>query len=400
MTQRRFLWLLLAALAVIAAALILNGRRHTAQDASAPPLFPGLGGGLNRVTAVAIRKGGAEATTVLRQAGDATAPGPTAPGPTAPGRTASGPTASGPAAAAPAAAAPKTAGRWVVAERNDYPADLPKLRKLLIALGDAVLREEKTSNPANYARIGVDDPGAPGATGAEIAVSVPDATLRVIVGKPAGNGVFVRRTAEARSYLAEPAISFETEPRYWIDPRITTVPLAAIRSIEIKPADGPGYALRRSAAGGDAFTLAGVPAGRSALAPPSLAPSPATYAELTALDVAQAGDIDFSRPVTSVITLSDGNVVTLTGAAIGDKRWITVSATQDAPLNAKAGGRAYEISSDRYAALFRPLEQLLQPKAAPQPKAPPLPKPPARPAPQSRSPSPPSAAPTPQPPTP
>jgi hypothetical protein len=370
MTQRRFLWLLLAALAVISAAIILNGRRGTAPVTSTAALFPGLAAELNRVTTVAIRKGGAEPSTVLRKAGE-----------------------------------PKAGEQWVVAERHDYPVDLPKLRRLLIALGDAVLREEKTSDAANYARIGVEDPGTAAATGAEIAVSTAGATgsagatRKVIVGKSSGSGSFVRRTGEARSYLAEPAISFETEPRFWIDQRVTAVPLATIRSIEIKPADGAGYTLRRSAAGDAPFALDAVPAGRSALDAPLLAPSASTYGEINAIDVAQAGDIDFSRPASAVLTLADGNVVTLTGAANGDKRWITVTATKDAALEAKARGRAYELSVDRYAALFRPLEQLLQPKPAPAPKSPVQSKAPfqAKAPSQAKPPSQPHATPTQQP---
>ena len=57
---------------------------------------------------------------------------------------------------------------YLVAERADYPADLPKLKKLLLAMGDAKIREEKTSNPDSYAVIGVEDPSQPGATGTQI----------------------------------------------------------------------------------------------------------------------------------------------------------------------------------------------------------------------------------------
>jgi hypothetical protein len=58
-------------------------------------------------------------------------------------------------------------------------------------------------------------------------------------------------------------------------------------------------------------------------------------------------------------------VITLTGAAVGEKRWIQVAAPQDATLRTKASGRAFEIASYRYDQIFRPLEQLLVPKPAP-----------------------------------
>jgi hypothetical protein len=63
--------------------------------------------------------------------------------------------------------------------------------------------------------------------------------------------------------------------------------------------------------------------------------------------------------------MSDGNVITLTGAAVGDKHWIQLQASKDAALNALTAGRAFEVPSYRFDAIFRPLEQLLVPKAPP-----------------------------------
>ena len=62
------------------------------------------------------------------------------------------------------------------------------------------------------------------------------------------------------------------------------------------------------------------------------------------------------------------SVITLTGAAVGEKRWIQVAAPKDAALSAKTNGRAFEIASYRYDQIFKPLEQLLVPKPAPSAK--------------------------------
>ena len=45
----------------------------------------------------------------------------------------------------------------------------------------------------------------------------------MIVGKPAGEGNFARRGGENTSYIVEPAISFEAEPRFWIDPKLIDI---------------------------------------------------------------------------------------------------------------------------------------------------------------------------------
>lgn len=340
MSRRRFVTLLIAAVLAISGALYLSTQRNLPRDSRGGALLPGLAGQLNTVTSLSVRRGGATPTVVTVH---------------------------------------ETAGRWTVAERADYPADVSKLRKLLLALSDAKVVEEKTSNPASFPVIGVEDPALPGASGAEITVVAKDGKHAVIVGKPFGEGNFARRTGESTSYSVEPGISFEAAPRYWIEPRLVDVAASNILSVAIKPASGPAYTVHRAAAA-DAFTLDGVPPGRQAADASSLSASSTAFSGLTADDVAPASEVDFSKGTVATVTGVDGNVLTITGAVSGDKRWIQVQTTKDVALNAKAAGRAFEIAAYRFDSVFRPLEQLLVPKPPPpgaqQPapkKKPPLP---------------------------
>lgn len=343
MSRQRFISLLVAAVIAISAALYLSGRRNAAPVQQGAALLPSLAAELDSITALSIRRGSAVPTVTVHERN----------------------------------------GHWTVAERSDYPADVSKVRKLVLALSDAKIIEQKTSNPVNYPVIGVEDPSLAGAAGAEISVTAKDGKHAVIVGKASGGGNFARRAGEQASFLVEPGISFESEARYWIEPHLIDIAAADIQSIEVKPATGPAYAVRReaaapasakapavgaaaaSAAGGAKFVLEGTPPGRKALDSASLAPSPTTYGALTADDVEPAADVDFTKAVQATITLSGGNVITLSGATDGDKHWILVKTTKDEAFNAKAAGRAFEIASYRFDALFRPVEQLLVPKPPP-----------------------------------
>jgi hypothetical protein len=330
--------LLVAAVLAISLALYLSARRNAQHETPGGALLPSLSGELNTVTSLSVRRGSAAPTVTVHEKD----------------------------------------GRWTVAERADYPADVSKLSRLLQSLSDAKIVEEKTSNRASYAIIGVEDPGLPGAAGAEISITARDGKHAVIIGKPTGQGNFARRSGETASYSVEPAISFETEPRYWIDSKLIDIPAASIESIAIKSASGPVYTVRREKAAGDKvaaaiFTLDGVPPGRKAADATSLAPSPTAFSALTADDVTPASEVDFSKATVATVTLSDGNVVTITGATSGDKHFIELQASKDAALDAKAAGRAFEIASYRFDAIFRPLEQLLVPKA-PLPASSPVPK--------------------------
>jgi hypothetical protein len=342
MSRGRLVAMLVAALLTLSAALFFATQRNRTPDSHGGALLPALAHELNTVTSLSVLKGSATPTVTIHKQGE----------------------------------------RWTVAQRGDYPADVAKLRKLLLALSDATIREQKTSNPANYSLIGVEDPTVAGASGAQLNLLAQDGAHGLIVGKTVAEGSFVRRAGEATSYIVEQGISFDAEPRYWIDSKLIDVPTAQIQSITVKPAAAPGYSVHRIAAANSAaansaaanstagtsgpanegFALDAIPAGRTAADPQLLAPSPTAFSSLSVDDVAAAADIDFSMPSIATLTLSDGNVLTFTGATIGDKRWIQVAASKDAALSAKTAGRAFQIAAYRYDAIFRPLEQLLVPK--------------------------------------
>lgn len=326
MSRRRLILLCVAALIAISGALYLSTQRNLPRDPQGTVLLPGLAAELNTVTSLDLLKGGAAPAVTIHKQGE----------------------------------------QWTVMERGDYPADVPKLRKLLLALSDAKIIEEKTSNPASYPIIGVEDPSVAGAKGIQIDIAGSSGKKAVIIGKPGPRGSFARRGGEKTSYLVEPEISVEAEPRFWIDSKLLDVAAATIQSIDVKPAAGSAYTLHRAAPGGGGdFVLDGVPATRKAVDAAALAPSPSTYGNLTADDVAPAADVDFSKASVATLTLSGGGGLTLTGTAAGDKHWIEIKSIKDEALNAKAAGRAFEISAYRYDAIFRPLEQLLVPKEPP-----------------------------------
>ena len=200
MSRQQFIALLIVALVALSAAVYLSTQRNSAAEVHGLPLLPALSSELNTVTSLSVLKGSPTPSVTIHKQGD----------------------------------------EWTVAERANYPADVSKLRKLLLSLSDAKILEEKTSNPANYSIIGVEDPTKPGATGAQIELITKAGKQDVIVGKAAEQGSFVRRVGEKSSYIVEPAISFDAEPRYWIDSRLLDLSTDKIQSIQFKPETGSG----------------------------------------------------------------------------------------------------------------------------------------------------------------
>src|ERR1700760_4826934 len=75
-------------------------------------------------------------------------------------------------------------GAWGIAAMHDYPVQEAKLRGMLTGLTELRLAEPRTSDPAEFSRLGVDDPNGTGSS-ADL-LQVADATgkpiLAVIVG--------------------------------------------------------------------------------------------------------------------------------------------------------------------------------------------------------------------------
>jgi hypothetical protein len=370
MNRERFTGLIIAALLVISIASYVSTRRNAAHQGHDALLFPALAGELATVSSVDVRKGSATPSVSLRKKGD----------------------------------------EWIVAQRADYPADVAKMRKLLLSMSDAKIIEEKTSDPAKYAVINVDDPTKANAAGTQVDFTAKDGAHSLIVGKPSGENNFVRRGGETTSYLVAPGIYVEFEPRLWIDTKLLDIPADDIDRIDYKPAAGTPYSVHRvvppapapappsapAAAAASAasaaptapapaapqrpseFVLDGAPSGRKPADSPTLAPSPATVGNLTADDVAAVADIDFTKAASTIITMKDGATIALTGTVVGDKHWIQVNAPKDQALMSRIAGRAFQVAAYRYDGLFRPLEQLLVPKPAPPDKGakqPPTPSP-------------------------
>jgi hypothetical protein len=334
MTKKKLLALMVAALVMLAAAWYLSMQRNVPRDTAGGPLLPGLSADLSAITAVTIRH----------------------------------------AAAKPEVQLHRIAGQWTVAERGDYPADVTKLRRLLLSLADTRIVEQKTADPANYAQLGVDDPATPAASGTEITIVDARGQHGLIVGKSIGNGSFVRPADSATSLIVEPGISLETEPRFWIDPAIIDVPPAEIAEVAVTPDSGPSYVLHRSSPATTAFALTPVPAGRTAEDAAALGDVTRAFANLNADDVAPADTIDFSHPAKVQVTLTGGDVLSLVGTAVGEQRWLTVSSAKNAALEAKLHGHAYSLERYRYEQMFKPLEQWLQPKPAAAAAGPPKPR--------------------------
>ena len=273
---------------------------------------------------------------------------------------------------------------WTVVER-EYAADASRVRELILSLAHMKIIEHKTSDPANYARLGVEAPDSPTAASTLLEVVAGQKTWALLVGKNAeGRAVYVRKPKDPVSALAEPAITVDPDPKRWLDRQITDIANASIREISVKAAAAPAYLLSRAAGAGQDLALSPVPKGRT----------PASSMSLNAqADALTAFNFDDMRPLAenapaatdrTTFRTFDGQVLEFAGRKEGGKAYVAVTASREASLAAadnsapadkpadqaaerlaaRAQGIEFEIPLYKYDSLFKPQEQLLEPKEA------------------------------------
>jgi uncharacterized protein DUF4340 len=333
MSGRRVMLLLVAGVALVAFAIWLSSRRHLERTVNAGDLvLPGLERSVNSVTSLRLRRGDDTHATLNKEGSG-----------------------------------------WLVAERG-WPADVSKLRKLLLDLGALTIVEEKTRLPANYPALGVEDVNSPKASGTLIEIIAPTTRWPIIIGKSSSaKSGYVRLADAPQSLLAAPLLSVDADPKGWLVRELVDVPSKRVREVEEKPASGPAFRAARDQPDGN-FTVSPLPKGRELFGPGAAEPLAGALTALTLDDVrkgAPAGDAALSH---AVFRTFDGLDVDVAGRKDGAHTLLALSARSTQPatapeaekLNARFQGWEFEIPDYKYTALFTPLEDLLK-------KPPPLP---------------------------
>jgi hypothetical protein len=333
MNARRVVALLAAGLALVAFAMWIASQRHLERAALAGDLvLPGLEHNVNAVTEVGLLKGDGTRTTLKRD----------------------------------------SAG-WSVGERG-WPADPGKVRKLLLDLGALNIVEEKTRLPANYPQLGVQDVSSPQAAGTRIEVITPGRTWALIVGKSSSaKSGYVRLASASQTLLAAPLLTVDADPKGWLDHALIDIAPERVRQVEERPTEGPGFSATRDKKEQTGFTVTPLPKGRELTGPGAADPIAGSLTSLTFDDVARAGAAADLKVSHALFRTFDGLEVNVAGRKDGARALVTIrthaTATQieaeAQQRNARLGGWEFVIPDYKYAAIFRPLEELLKKPPAP-----------------------------------
>jgi hypothetical protein len=236
-------------------------------------------------------------------------------------------------------------GKWVVSERNNYPADAEKLRQLLLGLAGLTYVEPKTKEAQNYPRLQVEDAGAPNSQSTLITVSGEQGTLlgEVIAGKRlvdalggGDDGVYVRKPGDAQSWLARGTLDL-SDASGWLDPALTDLPADGVKEVLLTSPDNSRLTISRVQPG-DKFTLAELPKNRKLRSDDALDGVAGALGGLQLTDVAPASGFVWPKSGTSHarFTFFNGLVVTVDLADQDKTSWAHFTATGAGDSSAQA----------------------------------------------------------------
>lgn len=273
---------------------------------------------------------------------------------------------------------------WVVASHDDYPASFDRVRETIVGLAALQTLEPKTARQDWLHYLDLDAPPK----GNGVAITLQNGQGRTLasvltgknidIGDPSGAiGLFVRRADSDQSWLARSVFQPKTDDGQWLDKQVMDVDLARIQEVDVNPAEGPSFEIRRDKPTVADLAIVDLPKGRELSYSGSADAVAGAVSGFTFDDVRPAREFDFSDSTHVARTVArtfDGLVVTVHAIQKGQDYWATVSAEgqpgkpqaqqQARTIDARASGWAYKVPVYKGRQLMATLESLLKPLPA------------------------------------
>lgn len=231
---------------------------------------------------------------------------------------------------------------WGVKEKHHYPADLGKVREVLIGLAELQILEAKTAKPERYEKLGLQDIDVEGSGSTEVVLKDAEgqSVAEVIVGhslpssgRPGARGlplqweIYARKPGNPQTWLTLGNFPVDHNPDRWIDKDFLDIEPARVRRVSIVHPDGTRLTVEKEKPGDLDYHVADLPEGRVVQSQFTVNNIVSTIASLSLDDVHPESDIAFAgEGVTAAVETFDGFEGTVTVHQQDAKNYVTVSA--------------------------------------------------------------------------
>lgn len=258
---------------------------------------------------------------------------------------------------------------WGVADLGGYRVQPAKLREMLTGLTELRLIEPRTSDPEQFARLGLDDPAKPDSTATQLRVldAAGKVLVEIITGhrrmRTQGNvpeSIYVRRPGENRSFLAEGRLAVDGDASLWLDRDIMNIPNARIAAVTATNGDNT-LELARA----DGKLVLRSPENAGPMDDFKLEEVSRALETLSFTEVKPASETPGEKIGGGVFVTTDGLRITATVFRAGEHIWARFEASgadavkdEATRLNDRLRGWAFQLGSWKQKALAPSLEDL------------------------------------------
>ena len=284
----------------IAVAAVMAGKDTSDVAGAGDPLFPALLDNINDITTV-VGVGAGESFTLVRDG-----------------------------------------GRWVVSEKQGFPADQVKARQLILGAARLKRIEPKTSNPDLYEKIGLDDIRAEDGNAVQYSFknAAGDTLAEIIIGNsrlgradPQTNEYFVREPAVAQSWLVQGKLPDAIGVIEWLDSSVLSIERDRVRQVTVQHPDGAVMTVVKKKPSQQTFDLLDVPEDAELESKWKLSDLGRSLASLDMADVMPASEASVPDDGLKVeMTTFDGLRVMLRSVKDGDRTLARIQAFFDESL--------------------------------------------------------------------
>lgn len=253
---------------------------------------------------------------------------------------------------------------WVVTSRDNYPADIGKVREVLLAMADAKTMEAKTTNPELHARLGLDSPDIENSKSTLLIASTGHADYRLLLGNAAQTSYrYARLPDEDQTWLIDQNPDVPDSAGDWLDAAIVDINSSTVRAVTIVHPDGETISVEKAAEDDPNFTVNAIPEGRELSYSTVANGIGGALNDLELDDVRPAVAVGGGAVKTTFETF-DGMTVTVDTQKTDDGNWITLSAsgTGADELNARLSGWQFKVADYKANLLTRGWEDILKPE--------------------------------------
>ncbi|MEM8844508.1 MAG: DUF4340 domain-containing protein [Pseudomonadota bacterium] len=264
-------------------------------------------------------------------------------------------------------------GGWVVAERNDYPADVSKVRTIALALAQANIIEEKTSNPTLYNKLGVENIDQPEAQGMLVEVDYGNRSNALIVGNPGpqlNKNRYVRLVESDTSWLVDKKIDVKHDTAFWVRKDLFSVEPNEVAVVTITMPDNSELIIKNSNPEEDTFVVANLSDPNSQVIDAELHQVTNALSSFQLLDVVKAENFLDAEPTMVVdYQLKQGADIKLTAYAVDKDHFMSIDVKQANPesgieidettkqfvadLQSKTSGWVFKIPNVSYDSMYK-----------------------------------------------